>query len=394
LHTDFALNQSGQLALVRLVGGQPQIVDYLTWSDLGVNLSYGSLPDGQAIHRLVLYTPTPATTNQEPVLRVFINEWMARNSTTVTNPVGRAYDDWFEIYNAEPFTVNLAGYWLTDNAANPTKYQIPTNGQYRIPPRGYLMVWADNQSSVNAGNRPELHVNFQLSGSAGDVALFRPDGVTAVDVISYLNQVTDVSQGRFADGARARYSMTKSTPGGPNVISSYNSPPVFPFIPTQVVAPGQTATVTIRATDPEGTPLVYEIVSAPPPPQLNQDGRYRWVVPGTQAVGDYPVTVSAIDSGVPPRTATTTFIMAVRTNGVVIIPPTPPVFERIFTAGGEAFFTIDTVPGRTYRVAYTDDLVSGNWIPLDNEFVAGGLTASLTDTQATPQRFYRVQRLN
>ena len=52
------------------------------------------------------------------------------------------------------------------------------------------------------------------------------------------------------------------------------------------------------------------------------------------------------------------------------------------------------VPGRLYRVTYTDDLSGGLWTPLDNDFVAGGPVASLSDAQATPQRFYRVQRLN
>jgi hypothetical protein len=86
--------------------------------------------------------------------------------------------------------------------------------------------------------------------------------------------------------------------------------------------------------------------------------------------------------------------MVVRTNGVVVIPPTPPSFERIFTAGGQVSFSIDTVPGRLYRVTYTDDLAGGIWMPLDTDFVAGGPVASLSDALATPQRFYRVQRLD
>ena len=218
--------------------------------------------------------------------------------------------------------------------------------------------------------------------------------MTAVDLISYGNQTNDISEGRFSDGASVWYSMSKPTPHGPNLVDAYNTPPVFPFIGTQTVAPGQTATINIKATDPEGTIPTYDVVSAPPVPQINQGGLYRWVIPATQPAGDYPVTVSATDTGVPPRTATTTFIMAVRTNGVVIIPPTPPAFERIFSAGGQVSFTIETVPGRLYRVSYTDDLAGGIWSALDTDFVAGGPLASLSDARATPQRFYRVLRLN
>ena len=48
LHTNFRLNSAtGSVALVRMVGGQMQITDYLTCADLGPALSYGDFPDGQ-----------------------------------------------------------------------------------------------------------------------------------------------------------------------------------------------------------------------------------------------------------------------------------------------------------------------------------------------------------
>jgi len=86
--------------------------------------------------------------------------------------------------------------------------------------------------------------------------------------------------------------------------------------------------------------------------------------------------------------------MSVRTNGVVVLPPTPPVFDQIFTVGGQISFTIETVPTRLYRISYTDALESDNWVRLDRDFVAAGTRASLTDPLATPQRFYRAQRLD
>src|SRR5204863_10130525 len=63
VHTSFRLERSGQLALVRMEAGLPQITDYLTWLEVGANLSYGAFPDGQLINRLVLYTPTARGTN-------------------------------------------------------------------------------------------------------------------------------------------------------------------------------------------------------------------------------------------------------------------------------------------------------------------------------------------
>src|SRR5690606_14973519 len=45
-HASFALSPgAGRLALSRLVNGQPQLVDYLTYTNLPANWSYGDVPD-------------------------------------------------------------------------------------------------------------------------------------------------------------------------------------------------------------------------------------------------------------------------------------------------------------------------------------------------------------
>jgi hypothetical protein len=398
IHTNFRLGPSENLALVRLLNSAPQITDYLTWGNLGANLGYGSVPDGQTLFRMVLHHPTPRETNTEPALRVFINEWMARNTAGIRDPADNAQDDWFELFNAEPFTVDLSGFYLTDTAADPVQYHIPTNGQYQIAPRSYLLVWADDQPSQNAPNRADLHANFALSSTAGDIGLFAPDGVTPVDLISYATQTNDVSEGRYTDGASARYSMTRSTPRGTNSIPTYNSPPTFPFIPNQVTVPGQTCCgpmgfLNVQATDPDGNILTYAIESAPPGSLLNAGGLYRWIVPTNQPPGNYAVTLSVIDDGIPPRAAVTTFLILVRSLGSMGISP-PPVIQTFARPPGQFTLTFDAVVGRTYRVFYTDDLASEAWAQLDRDFVAANVTASITDMVHAPRRFYRVLQVD
>ena len=64
LHASFALGGSnGSVALSRLFNGQPQVLDYVNYSNLPPNWSYGSLPDGQSFVRAQFYSPTPGASN-------------------------------------------------------------------------------------------------------------------------------------------------------------------------------------------------------------------------------------------------------------------------------------------------------------------------------------------
>ncbi|MGL5889943.1 MAG: lamin tail domain-containing protein, partial [Bacteroidia bacterium] len=57
--------------------------------------------------------------------QLYINEYSCANTNTNADNFGE-YNDWFEIYNAGTTAVNLAGYYISDNDNNPTKWQIPS----------------------------------------------------------------------------------------------------------------------------------------------------------------------------------------------------------------------------------------------------------------------------
>ncbi|MBI5387135.1 MAG: lamin tail domain-containing protein [Verrucomicrobia bacterium] len=226
-HTSFRLNGStGAVALVRLVNNAPQIVDYLNFTGLGTNRSYGSFPDGQPFYREEFFHVTPGGTNNalSAPLVVFINEWMAANAGFVRDPADNDAEDWFELYNPNTTTVNLGGCYLTDNLTNQFQYQVPNNGQYTIPPGGFLLVWADGETGQNRTNRADLHVNFNLRQAGEAIGVFAADG-TLIDAVAFSAQTSDVSEGRYPDGAAARYSMTTPTPRAPNVATAPPEPP-------------------------------------------------------------------------------------------------------------------------------------------------------------------------
>jgi hypothetical protein len=228
-HAGFRLNSgTGSVALSRVVSGVPQIVDYLNFEGLGDNRSYGSCPDGQLFDRQELFFTTPASPNNcaAAPLVVRINEWMAGNSGFIRDPADNDADDWFELYNPNSFTVDLGGYFLTDNLAPEQQLQfpIPNNGHYTIPPGGYLLVWADGEAVQNSTNRADLHASFSLRQASEAIGLFAADG-TQIDAISFGQQTNNVSEGRYPDGAAPRYFMLTPTPRAANVIPGTVLPP-------------------------------------------------------------------------------------------------------------------------------------------------------------------------
>ena len=153
-------------------------------------------------------------------LPLFINEWLAANTRTCADPADGDYADWFEIFNPNAVAVDLFGYRLTDDPANTVKFVIPAG--WSIPPGGHLLVWADEESSLNP-TRTNLHVNFKLSREGERLALYRPDGAL-VDAIQFGPQTNDVSQGRWPDGAGGAFSFFPvPTPGAANALA-YRSP--------------------------------------------------------------------------------------------------------------------------------------------------------------------------
>jgi hypothetical protein len=229
-HTGFRLaGGTGSVALSRLVNGVPQLVDYLNYTALPANASYGDVPDGQPFYRDMMYYPTPGTNNNPapPPLQVRINEWMAANNSAsgIYDPADGRFQDWFELYNAGLTPADLAGHYLSDTLLNRTQFQIPTG--YTIPPRGFLLVWADNESWQNSPERPDLHVNFALRQEGEAIALVAPDGLALVDHVTFDAQTNNISQGRYPDGAAPLYFMPNPTPRRSNVIPEPPAPPEF-----------------------------------------------------------------------------------------------------------------------------------------------------------------------
>jgi hypothetical protein len=122
---------------------------------------------------------------------IVINELMPVNTTIAIDQNGE-YDDWIELYNLSPETIDVSGYFLTDNKSNISKWKIPDGTS--ISGYGYLIIWAD-KDTTQAG----LHANFKLSSLGEKLVLSKPDR-TLIDEAVYPAQGYELSYSRNPDG--------------------------------------------------------------------------------------------------------------------------------------------------------------------------------------------------
>jgi len=122
---------------------------------------------------------------------VVINELMPLNTATVADQDGE-FDDWIELYNTSGETVDISGYFLSDDDNNTTKWRIPQGTS--IPGNAYIIIWADSDLK-QAG----LHADFKISADGEEVVLSLPDG-TLTDMIEYPLNTLEQSYSRVPDG--------------------------------------------------------------------------------------------------------------------------------------------------------------------------------------------------
>jgi len=221
LHTNFRLDDRGeQIGLFDTDANAHLPIDWWTYGPQVANVSVGRNGDGA--WEWVAYTSATAGA-ANPVRAVGVppvrfNEWLASNRVTNADEKGE-YDDWVELYNTSNEPVCIGGRFLTDGLAKHDSWMIPYATV--IAPHGFLVVWCDGQ--IRQG---PLHTDFHLDAvNGGELALYDSNTATLIDSVRFGPQQTDVSQGRFPDGAATSYTLDYPTPGAPNVYTILPAPP-------------------------------------------------------------------------------------------------------------------------------------------------------------------------
>ena len=182
------------------------------------------------------------------VAAVAVNELMASNKTTVNDPQGEA-EDWIELTNTTGAAIDLGGKYLSDDLANPMKWQFPAGTT--IAAGAYLLIWADDED----GDSPGLHTNFKLSAKGEAVVLSDTDanGNTLIDAVNFAALGEDEAYGRLPNGSGS-FRTLSATPGAANLPL-----PALAIEAGGTATEGGTATFTITADPAPSADLAVDV---------------------------------------------------------------------------------------------------------------------------------------
>jgi len=201
LHAPFRISSAGDTLMLFNAGGTA--IDTLNIPALGADRSYA---------RMDVYTwqecetATPGLSNtaesyqalKKPAENspVVISEIMSTNTKTLPDENGQYYD-YIELYNRSSETVDLEGWYLTDDETQLRKWRMP---QVTLCAGEYLVVYA---SKLDRKDDPAyLHTNFGLS-SEGETLLLVDAGGRIMNSVTFDLLKANVAFSLKADGSWA-----------------------------------------------------------------------------------------------------------------------------------------------------------------------------------------------
>jgi hypothetical protein len=394
LHTSFVLPPaSGSLALSRFTNGQYQVLDYLNYTNLPANYSYGSFPDGQSFVRQVFAHPTPGGTNDGSgaplpsfVPYLTAGSVYSQNFDSLPDPGSKSVDA------GNPVTID----GITYSLANPYDFAFPASasgndGGLGSPAMAGWFGLADPTASVGVrfgasdGDQttggqisfgPENGSNRALGLLATSTTGYTAFGLRLINgtgqALNYINLQFTGEVWRQSNLAKTLEFYYFIDPTATNSFSTSATA----FLPAlEVNFPTVAADVGGEAVDGTATNNQTVLAVVNQPVAIWPSDAALWLVwemasPAGKSQG------LAIDN--------LSFSATAQAN-------LSAVLLTAQTSGANVVLTWPGLAGQMYQVQYKTNLTDAAWLPLNSPVQGTGGGLSLTNNLGgAPQRFYRL----
>ena len=388
IHTSFTLSSgSGSLALSRLYNGQSQVLDFLDYTNLGVNHSYGSVPDGQSFNRQEFALATPGSTNNAANPPSFI-PYTAPGAIYTQNFDSLPYPGPISVNAANPVIIGGITYSLGDPYGfSDSVVATGSGGLGAVGLAGWYGLGSlAAKFGASAGDQTTGgQISFGLPGSSNralGLLATSSTGPTAFGA-KFLNETAQTLKSvnvqvtgelwRQSDLPKQLECYYYIDPTGLAAFSGSQTallPALTVAFPTDTTAVGGVAQDGTAAENQKNLSLVNQTIADWP------SGAALWLVwQMTDATGK--AQGLAIDN------------LSFSASAQTTTPAIPITFATTTTNLSLSWFS---AVGQTYQLQYKDDLRLSSWTALGNPVVGTGTQLGLTnDFSQSPQRFYRLQ---
>jgi len=191
---------------------------------------------------------------------LYINEFMASNGGIVEDTDGSS-PEWIELCNSGETAFDISGLYLTNNSTIQNMWKIPQSDMEKmiLKPQSHLVFFADGMEYKEIN-----HTNFNLNNNGGEIAIFQKidNQFVEIDKITYQNQKSDVSFGKYPDGTGFWHTMPRTTPKLSNVAPN-SKPQIISASPQYTLNNGDVLLHQIIAIDADNETLTFEIQNKP-----------------------------------------------------------------------------------------------------------------------------------
>jgi hypothetical protein len=201
----FKLSSDGEM-LILTAPDSVSIIDSVSFPEMADDISYGrtceSCTGWQYFNHVTFEAP-----NQEVLQNhlLFFNEIQIQNASTYDD-AQHEFDPWIEIFNPNPFQVNLAGYSIVADNNTPWTISNERPASSIIPAQGFALIWCDSDTTDDITHVPITLVN------SGSLQLLGPVNSEVIDSYTYPVTSVNESYGRSNDGSSQSQTFTIPTP--------------------------------------------------------------------------------------------------------------------------------------------------------------------------------------